>query len=150
MNLCELINYVKERDGMTGRDLMARARDKGAPVPTGLFRLSNPNNPMEVFPRKRTIIGLEAALEVSREDIVAAALESLGLASSDVVEIHIAAVHVHTDGNQDQAWTPPEEGHARWIVIVPVESTPDEVLDGIASGRLRLRAGATQASATGA
>lgn len=123
MNLAELINSIKERDGLTWRQLTDRARAKGAPAPTGLFYLADPRRPMVDFPRTKTIYGVAAALDVEPEVVAAAALKSLGLQPQYAVEVSAEQVAVVTQRGPD---TPtPREGE-RWIVITPAEHTPDE------------------------
>jgi hypothetical protein len=126
VNLSELINTIKEREGLTWRQLQDRARQRGAPVPTGMFHMAN--RPLQDFPRTKTIYGISAALGVPPEEVAAAALESLHLARRDVVEIKAEEIHVRTSENGAEM---PEVD--RWIVIVPDADTPDRVLESVAS-----------------
>ncbi|WP_134663935.1 hypothetical protein [Amycolatopsis sp. CFH S0078] len=125
MNLCELINMIKERDGLTWRQLTNRATEKGAPTPTGLFYLGDPNRPMVDFPRTKTIYGIAAALDVEPEIVAAAALESLGLQPSNVVEVTAKRVEVVTSGESD---TPQTRKDDRWIKIIPNDDVSDDAL----------------------
>lgn len=139
MNLAELINSVKKRDRMTGRDLIDRARLKGAPPPTTLYHLANSARKLHDFPHVKTIIGLSAALEEPPEVIVAAVLESLGLAPQAVMEIHVQSVTVHTDSDFGGVRRKPDGGPRRWLVIVPEKDTPDDVIEGLKTGARTLR-----------
>ena len=128
VNLCELINMVKEQDGLTWRQLTDRARRKGAPVPTNLFNLANPDRPMQDFPRTKTIYGIAAALEVEPEVVAAAALESLNLSQRNTVEVEVKAARVHTARETAVVQVQPGE---RWIVITPHDETPEEALKAL-------------------
>jgi hypothetical protein len=128
VNLCELINEIKERDGLTWRQLTQRAVDRGAPPPTGLFHLGNPDRPMQDFPRTKTIIGVAAALGVDPKVVAAAALESLNLAPRNVVEVAAKSASLQTgDVNSDLQGQTGD----RWIVLTPEDETPDEALKAL-------------------
>lgn len=149
LNLAELINSVKKRDHMSGRELVERARRKGAPPPTPLVNLSNPVRKLHDFPHIKTIIGLSAALEEPPDVIVAAVLESLGLAPQDVVEIHVQSVTVHTDSDFGRVRRNPDEAPRRWLVIIPEQDTPDDVIEGLKTGSRKLRLSAEVTAPTG-
>ncbi|WP_134045949.1 hypothetical protein [Amycolatopsis arida] len=124
MDLSELIYMVKERDGLSWRELTDRARKKGAPVPTGLFYLAN--KPLQDFPRTKTILGLAAALEVDPDVVAAAALESLGLRPRNEVEVQVKQARVHKGDTGPELQGQPGE---RWIMITPDDETSDDLLD---------------------
>ncbi|OXM53734.1 hypothetical protein CFP71_21215 [Amycolatopsis thailandensis] len=117
---------IKDRDGLTWRELADRARQKGAPVPTGLFHLGNPDRPMQDFPRTKTIMGVAAALEVEPDVVAAAALESLNLQQRNVVDVHVKNARIHTGGTNPEVGGQPGE---RWVIITPDDETPQDVLN---------------------
>ncbi|WP_156960479.1 hypothetical protein [Amycolatopsis taiwanensis] len=131
MNLAELINSIKDKEGLTWRQLTDRAKQKGAPPPTGLFYLGDPNRPMVDFPRTKTIYGVAAALGVEPSVVAAAALKSLGLQEQNVVEVQAEEIDVVTRSDGD---TPETRKGDRWIVITPDDQTSDEVLTALRSG----------------
>lgn len=118
MKLCDLINSVKDRDGLSWRELVARARARGAPPPTGLYYLADRNRPMQDFPRTKTIMGIAAALDVEPCEVAAAALESLGLSTHDL-EITPASVEVHSGQHP-----PDTPGHSGDFVLTIRPSQP--------------------------
>lgn len=120
---------IKKRDGLTWRQLIDRAQEAGAPAPTGIFHLGNPNRQLQDFPRTKTIYGIAAALGVSPEQVATAALESLGLAPRTVMEIDAELVQLRTSDTEAEL---PQSG--RLIVIVPRSDTSEQALLALAFG----------------
>ncbi|WP_221467124.1 hypothetical protein [Saccharopolyspora phatthalungensis] len=135
---------MKDEEGLTWRQLVDRAVSKGEAAPTSIFHLGNPDRPMQDFPRTKTILGLAAALGVAPGVVADAALESLNLRRPDVVEVEAKDVQVHSGDNEGQSHAHSSE---RWIMIVPDDSTPDDVLNACetaANLRVRLPNGETK------